>query len=60
MLTGVTAYYLSAPGAENEHARPTAVRLRRELRPLITPTLAVMRTWRGIRRTHTVECGRRR
>jgi len=53
MLTGVTAYYLSAPGAGNEHARPTAVRLRRELRPLITPTLALMRTWRGTRRTHT-------
>jgi tetraprenyl-beta-curcumene synthase len=53
LLTAVVVYYLSAPGAGNEQARPVAVRLRRELRPLITPTLAVMRTWRGTRRTHT-------
>jgi tetraprenyl-beta-curcumene synthase len=46
LLTGVVAYYGSAPGAEGELGRPVIARLRRELAPLIAPTLAVMRTWR--------------
>ncbi len=50
LLAGVVAYYSSAPGAESEFARSAIDRLRRELAPLISPTLAVMRTWRIARR----------
>jgi tetraprenyl-beta-curcumene synthase len=50
LLTGAVAYYSSAPGAEGEEARPAIARLRRELAPLMSPTFAVMRTWRGARR----------
>jgi tetraprenyl-beta-curcumene synthase len=49
-LTGVVAYWTTAPGAEGPLAAPVAARLRRELRPLIVPTLAVMRAWRGAKR----------
>jgi hypothetical protein len=49
-LAGVVAYYISAPGARTEIARPIAEQLRAELRPLITPTLAVMRSWRVAKR----------
>ncbi len=52
-LVGIAAYYLSAPEANSEFARPLTARLRGELRPLITPTLAVMRTWRTAKRTYT-------
>jgi tetraprenyl-beta-curcumene synthase len=45
-LVGVVAYYASAPTASSEFARPVTKQIRRELRPLITPTLAVMRAWR--------------
>jgi tetraprenyl-beta-curcumene synthase len=45
-LVGVAAYYASAPTADDEFARPVTQRICRELRPLITPTLAVMRAWR--------------
>ena len=54
LLIGVVAYYSSAPGAESELARPVIARLRRELAPLIAPTLAVMRAWRGARRRDRV------
>lgn len=54
-LAGVVAYYLSAPEARSEPARTLTVRLRRELRPLLTPTLAVMRTWRAARRTNALD-----
>jgi tetraprenyl-beta-curcumene synthase len=50
-LVGTAAYYLSAPEANSELARPLTNRLRKELRPLITPTLAVMRTWRAAKGT---------
>jgi tetraprenyl-beta-curcumene synthase len=50
LLTGVVAYYGSEPGADGELARPAITRLRRELAPLMAPTLAVMRAWRGARR----------
>jgi hypothetical protein len=50
LLTGVVAYYSSAPGAEGEEARPVVARLRLELAPLMSPTLAVMRVWRAARR----------
>jgi len=49
-LTGVAAYYTSAPSASSELAWPVASRVQRELWPLITPTLAVMRSWRLAKR----------
>jgi tetraprenyl-beta-curcumene synthase len=49
-LAGVVAYYTSAPGASGELARPVAARLQQELKPLIYPTLAVMRAWRLAKR----------
>jgi tetraprenyl-beta-curcumene synthase len=45
-LVGVVAFYASAPTATSEVARPVIEHLSRQLRPLIGPTLAVMRTWR--------------
>ena len=45
-LVGVVAYFISDPRARGDFARPVARRLRRELRPLIAPTLAVLRIWR--------------
>jgi hypothetical protein len=50
-LVGVAAYYLSAPTADSDFARPVAQSIRRELQPLMTPTLAVMQTWRLAKRT---------
>jgi tetraprenyl-beta-curcumene synthase len=50
MLTGVVAYYASAPGASGELARPLIRQARSSLRPLISPTLLVMRAWRLARR----------
>jgi tetraprenyl-beta-curcumene synthase len=49
-LVGVVAYYTSAPTAKNEFARPVTERVVQQLRPLIGPTLAVMHTWRTIKR----------
>jgi tetraprenyl-beta-curcumene synthase len=49
-LAGVVAYYSSAPTADSPLARPVTRRIRRELEPLITPTFAVMRTWRTAKR----------
>jgi tetraprenyl-beta-curcumene synthase len=49
-MTGVVAYYTSAPGAAGELASPVTSRIRAELAPLITPTLAVMRAWRLAKR----------
>jgi tetraprenyl-beta-curcumene synthase len=51
-LAGVVAYYASAPAASEALARPVISRVRRELRPLITPTLALMRAWRLAKRAH--------
>jgi len=45
-LVGVVAYYTSAPEASAAFARPIVAPLRRELAPLIAPTLALMRAWR--------------
>jgi len=50
ILTGVVAYYASAPGANSAFARPLTAPIRRELAPLITPTLALMRGWRAGKR----------
>jgi tetraprenyl-beta-curcumene synthase len=46
-LVGVAAYYISAPTADSDFARPVTRQVRQELKPLITPTLGVMRTWRA-------------
>jgi tetraprenyl-beta-curcumene synthase len=45
-LVGVAAYYLSATTASNERVRQATEPIRHELRPLITPTLALMSGWR--------------
>jgi tetraprenyl-beta-curcumene synthase len=46
-LAGVAAYYTSAPPARGDgFARPISTHIQAELRPLITPTLALMRAWR--------------
>ena len=52
ILVGVIAYYGSAPGAEGALAQPVIARLRRELAPLISPTLAIMRSWRAVKATN--------
>jgi tetraprenyl-beta-curcumene synthase len=49
-MAGVAAYYTSAPSATSELALPVTSRIQSELRPLITPTLAVMRAWRLAKR----------
>lgn len=49
-LVGVAAYYISVPTADSDFARPVTSQVRRELKPLITPTLAVMHTWRAAKR----------
>jgi tetraprenyl-beta-curcumene synthase len=49
-LAGVAAYYATAPTAANEHAAPIIRHATDELRPLITPTLLVMRAWRLAKR----------
>jgi tetraprenyl-beta-curcumene synthase len=45
-LLGVVAYYTSAPEAREPEVREVVARLHRELRPLVLPTLLVMRCWR--------------
>jgi tetraprenyl-beta-curcumene synthase len=52
-LVGVAAYYISAPTASSDFARPVTRQVRRELEPLITPTLAVMHTWRAAKRARS-------
>jgi tetraprenyl-beta-curcumene synthase len=50
-LVGVVGYYASAPVANDDVlARPVIARVKRELAPLITPTLALMRAWRLAKR----------
>jgi tetraprenyl-beta-curcumene synthase len=49
-LVGVVAYYASAPAANSDFARPLTAPVRRELTPLIAPTLALMRGWRLAKR----------
>jgi tetraprenyl-beta-curcumene synthase len=46
-VVGVAAYYLSTPEARREPALSVTNALHQELKPLITPTLAVMRVWRA-------------
>ncbi len=49
-LVGVAAYYVSAPSSSNELARDITGQIHRDLKPLITSTLTVMRTWRTAKR----------
>jgi tetraprenyl-beta-curcumene synthase len=49
-LVGVVAYYLSAPTAADEFARPVTVHVGRQLRPLLAPTMSMMRAWRAAKR----------
>jgi tetraprenyl-beta-curcumene synthase len=54
LFVAVVGYYGTERGAASGAARPVIARVRRELRPLIGPTLAVMRAWRAARRLGTV------
>jgi hypothetical protein len=57
-LVGIVAYYTSSPEASGEFARPLVEQLHSELRPLIGPTLAVMRIWRLAKRTRAWRHGK--
>ncbi len=51
MITaGVIAYYTSPTAARYERARPIVAAIHAELRALLRPTLAIMRTWRLAKR----------
>jgi tetraprenyl-beta-curcumene synthase len=50
-LAGIVAYYTSALTPNGAYPPSITKPIRDELRPLMTPTLAVMRAWRGIERT---------
>jgi tetraprenyl-beta-curcumene synthase len=50
ILTGVVAYYSSAPDARGEPARAIVARVHDALVPPIAPTLVLMRAWRLARR----------
>jgi tetraprenyl-beta-curcumene synthase len=52
-LVGVAAYYISAPTANSDFAQLAIRRVREELKPLITPTLALMRAWRLAKRARS-------
>lgn len=49
-LVGVAGYYTSAPTAKSHLAQAGTRQLRRELSPLITPVLGIMRAWRAAKR----------
>jgi tetraprenyl-beta-curcumene synthase len=49
-LVGVVAYYASAPAASSAFAQPVMGHMRSELRPLIAPTVVLMRAWRLAKR----------
>jgi tetraprenyl-beta-curcumene synthase len=53
VLAGVVAYYISAPGARSEFARPLVAPLHRGLAPAVLPALALMRAWRMVRQLRT-------
>ncbi len=52
-LTGVVAFYTSAPTATSPFAAAATKHIQHELRPLITPTLLVMRAWRAAKRARS-------
>lgn len=45
-LSGVVAYYTSALEHSDDSSKAIVAPLQRELKPMITPTLAFMRAWR--------------
>jgi tetraprenyl-beta-curcumene synthase len=49
-VSGIVAYYSSEPGARTSFAGPVLAQIQQELRPVIIPTLTVMRIWRAARR----------
>jgi tetraprenyl-beta-curcumene synthase len=53
VLVGVVAYFTSAAGARAELAEPIVAELHAQLRPLIGPTLAMMRAWRAVKRARS-------
>lgn len=57
-VAGAVAFYLSAPAARAAHARRLTAQMRRELRPLLTPSLAIFGAWRGIKRCRRVRAAR--
>jgi hypothetical protein len=50
ILVGVVARYTSTAAAGREFARPITAHVNRQLRPLITPSLAIWRVWRTAKR----------
>jgi tetraprenyl-beta-curcumene synthase len=52
-LVGVVAYYISAPSASSDFAQDVTGQIHRDLKPLITPTLAIMRIWRSTKQART-------
>jgi len=50
ILSGVVGYYTTEPGATGEYARPVTEQVQRQLKPIITPTLATMHAWRLAKR----------
>lgn len=56
-LAGVVAFYTSAPTATSPYAAPIAAHIQHQLRPLITPTLAVMRAWRAAKYARGIATG---
>jgi tetraprenyl-beta-curcumene synthase len=57
-LSGVVAYYTSTPEARRGSARRAVLELHRELRPVILPTLVVMRSWRLAKKLRRSRTGR--
>jgi len=49
-MAGAVAFYLSAPGARRPERRRLTAPIVRELRPLLTPSLAIFAAWRSARR----------
>jgi tetraprenyl-beta-curcumene synthase len=49
-LVGIVAYYASAPTADSELARPVMEHIGAQLRPLLAPSLRIMRAWRAAKR----------
>jgi tetraprenyl-beta-curcumene synthase len=49
-MAGAAAFYLSTPGGRAREQRRLTAPIVRELRPLLTPSLAIFAAWRGARR----------
>jgi tetraprenyl-beta-curcumene synthase len=59
-VSGAAAYYLSAPGAGAERARPISRDVARELKPLIAPIMQIFHAWRLAKRIAGRRAGRAR